>query len=450
MGTAELLRLPEVQDCIKSDFILLPCDIICEMSGESIIEAWMTTQGVLGDTNISGKGPHTYRPTTSYFDRQQKVRRGALTVYYQTDSREESVPEEATDFVAVGPLDQDDIRVVPPPKGPAMPRFNLSKLLMSMPMDTVKEEMKEEKRLILRHSLVQKCGRIRLLTTFRDAHIYVLPYWVKDLLQYQKKLDSVSEDLIGNWAKSGWQKGLGDKMGLTKIFDQDNGWPQEVFTPESSYCDGFVDKEIDLRRMSTTKACLRSGDPVVTSCIKNRKPAASMESSQTTELPQILAYIHRGPSPFIRRVDSSAILHSTSLLLAKLPSIEEVGREAASTFAHVKKISYPEGVVSPSAITTKDCLLDDNVIFEATAVIKESVIGAKCHIRNGARIIRCVLMDEVVVEARADLTGCVIGHRAQIGRESVLRNCEVQDANVIPEETVARNENLLVLVALSE
>ncbi|KAJ5773057.1 hypothetical protein N7457_007953 [Penicillium paradoxum] len=450
MGTAELLRLPEVQKCIKSDFLLLPCDIICDLPAESILEAWIATQGAIQDTSNSEKNRDTQGPTTSYFDIQQQVRRGGLAVYYQTDNREESVPQEATDFVAIGPLDQDTTRVVPPPQGPARPRFALSKLLMTMPMDTIKEKMKADKALLLRYSLVQSCGQVKLLTTFRDAHIYALPLWVKDLVQYQRKLESVSEDLIGNWAKSGWQKGLGDKMGLTKIFGQDDYDPQEPSTPDSSYFGAFIDKDVDLRRMTTTKSCLGPESPGFKSCFRTPRSAAAIEACHTTELPQMLAYVHRGSTPFIRRVDSSAILLSTSLLLAKLPSIEEVGRKAASPFAHVKKISYPEGIASPSAITAKDCLLDDNVIVEPTVVIKESVIGAKCHISRGARLIRCVVMDEAVIESRAELTGCVIGHRARIGRECVLRNCEVQDAYVIPRGTTARDEKLMVYVTLSE
>ncbi|KAK2802272.1 hypothetical protein FQN49_008898, partial [Arthroderma sp. PD_2] len=49
-GTAELLRLPEVQACIKTDFIVLPCDLICDLPGQSLLEAWMMTQGSLDGT----------------------------------------------------------------------------------------------------------------------------------------------------------------------------------------------------------------------------------------------------------------------------------------------------------------------------------------------------------------------------------------------------------------
>ncbi|KAI3144382.1 hypothetical protein CBS147326_1386 [Penicillium roqueforti] len=432
MGTAELLRLPEVQRCITTNFLLLPCDLICEIPGESILEAWISSPYALNDGSDSRRTQHASPPTNSYFDRQREARPGGLAVYYQTDHREESIQAEGTDFIAIAPLQQNEEPVVHGPDGPLIPRFSLSKLLMSMPMDTIKEKMKEDQGLLLRHSLVQNCPRIRILTTFRDAHVYVFPYWVKDLVHHQSKLKSVREDLVGAWAKSTWQKGLGAKLGLTKNFNEDTTFTQETeFTPESSYTGAFVDKVIDIKDMSTTRT--RS------SC--ELQPE---QLHQSIELPQILAYVHRGSTPFIRRVDNIGVLLSTSLFLAKLPSIEEVGRKAASPLAHAHKVAYPEGVASPSNVTKKDCLLGENVIVASGAVIKESVIGANCQIASAARIIRCVLMEGVVVEARAQLTRCVIGRRAQIGRGSVLKGCEVQDANVIPEETNARDEKFMV------
>ncbi|OQE88409.1 hypothetical protein PENNAL_c0017G05472 [Penicillium nalgiovense] len=398
MGTAELLRLPEVQKCITKNFLLLPCDLICELPGELILEAWIANQYV--DEGSDSKGDrHASPPTTSYFDRQLQTRSGGLAVYYQTEHREESVHEEATDFIAIAPLQQNEAPVIHGPEGPTIPRFSLSKLLI-------------------------------MLTTFRDAHVYVFPYWVKHLVHEQRKLESVSEDFVGKWAKSAWQKGLGDKLGLTKNFNQDTTPTQESeFTPEI-HTGAFVDKIIDLRDMSTTRSHTSDMQPE--------------QFYQSFEMPQMLAYVHRGSTPFIRRVDNTGVLLSTSLFLAKLPSIEEVGPKNVSPFAHAHKVAYPEGVASPSTVTKKDCLLGENVIVASSAVIKESVIGANCHIAGAARIMRCVLMEGVVVETRAELTGCVIGRRALIGGESVLRGCEVQDATVIAKGTNARDEKFMV------
>ncbi|KAF9894282.1 hypothetical protein FE257_007785 [Aspergillus nanangensis] len=445
MGTAEVLRLPEVQDCIKSDFLLLPCDLICDIPGESILEAWMVTQGALGGNGPTREGRNASGQISLGPGGEQGGRRGGLAVYYPTQGREESVKGEATDFVAVAALDQDEAPVVlHQVDGPAALRFGLSKLAMSMPMDTIKEKMEEDKAFLVRHSLVEKHAQVKMLTSYRDAHLYVFPYWVKQLLKNQEKFESVSEDLIGYWAKAGWQKGLGSKLGMGKLFQQDG---------RKSHDEELLEEEIDLRNMSTTKVGSNDESSVAESSPLGETDASETDPEALTtspEMPQILAYVQRESAPFVRRVDSTAVLLSTSLLLAKLESIEEVGRQAASAFAHAQKVAHPEGVAQRCTITKSDCLLAENVIVEPTCVIKESVIGPNCHISKGARLTRCVVMEGAVVESRAQLTGCVIGRRAKIGRESVLKDCEVQDANVVPEETDAKNEKFMIFEGLDD
>jgi translation initiation factor eIF-2B subunit gamma len=154
-------------------------------------------------------------------------------------------------------------------------------------------------------------------------------------------------------------------------------------------------------------------------------------------IPPILAYVHRvQPSaPLIRRVDTAKLLLAVSLSLAKLESVEDVGRQASSPFAHTSKVAYPAGIAQKTTVTRGDCLLAENATVEEKSVIKESVIGANCHIQKGSRLTRCVLMDGAVVGERCQLSGCIIGRRSKIGRESVLKDCEVQDGNVVPNES---------------
>ncbi|CAI7565150.1 unnamed protein product [Penicillium bialowiezense] len=412
-GTAELLRLPEVQTCIKSDFLLLPCDLVCDLPGESLLEAWMVSGG-------------------------EKGRRNGLSMYYQTQGREESVKGEATDFVAVAPLEQSEAPVV----SLSELRAQLSKVVLSMPMDTLKEKMANDKGFLMRHSLVDKHAQVKMLTSFRDAHIYILPKWVKDMARLNEQFQSVSEDLMGWWAKSEWQRGLSDKLKINEIFERkgrSHSVDEDVRSHdgESLGGEGALEEEINLPGMSTTKA---------TSAPKSQIE----ESAEAAELPPLLAYVQRGTSPFVRRVDSSALLLSTSLRLAKLESIEEVGRVEASAFAHASKIAYPQGVAQRCTVTKTDCLLDSNTTVEEKCVIKESCIGANVHIASGARLTRCLVMDGAVIGSRAQLTGCIVGRRSKIGRESVLKDCEVQDGNVVPDETDAKNEKFMVFEGLDD
>lgn len=407
MGTAELLRLPEVQACIKSDFLLLPCDLLCEIPGESLLE---TTRG-----ELNGK-------------------RG-LGVFYQTQGREESVAKEATDFIATAPLDQDEAPAVT-----HSPNVDLRKLVLSMPMDTVKEKMENDKGFLIRHSLVDRHAQFKMLTSYRDAHLYVLPQWVKDLARRQEKLESVSEDLIGYWAKSEWQQGLGDKLGMNQIFQRESHNPDE----NASEVGESLEDEIDLQGMSTTNARPSTAkNPPGTATFASGVKAPGSASAKT-EVPPILAYVQRGSAPFVRRVDSSAMLLSTSLRLAKLEAIDEVGRAEASLFAHQAKIVSPEGIAARCTVTKADCLLGANVTVEEKCVIKESCIGSNVKISSGARISKCLIMDGSVIGPRVQLTGCIIGKRSKIGRESSLKDCEVQGGNVIPDETDAKNEKFMI------
>ncbi|RDW90252.1 translation initiation factor eIF2B subunit gamma [Aspergillus mulundensis] len=458
-GTAELLRLPEVQACIKSDFLLLPCDLICDIPGESLLEAWMVSQSALGGSTLAG-GWNTNGPKTIGMGGEAGGRRGGLAVYYQTKGREESVKGEVTDFVATAPLEQDEAPAVShPTNGPAAVRFGLSKLVLSMPMDTVKEKMEEDKGLLIRHSLVKKHAQVKMLTSYRDAHIYVFPYWVKEMAQLNEKFESVSEDLVGWWAKTDWQTGLAEKIRMNEIFRKTQNVGES-----GSLDDESLEEEIDIKAMSTTKA--GAGDSHDTSAseapaefqfasrVRSSGPDSGIESPQKEKVtpPPVLAYMHSSlPSaPIIRRVDASSLLLSVSLRLAKLESIEEVGKVAASPFAHNQKVAYPAGVAQRCTVTKSDCLLADNVTVEEKCVIKESVIGVGCHIASGARLTRCLVMDGAVVGERCQLTGCIVGRRSKIGRECVLKDCEVQDGHGVEEQTDAKNEKFMRFEGLDE
>ncbi|KAE8355635.1 nucleotide-diphospho-sugar transferase [Aspergillus coremiiformis] len=430
--TAELLRLPEVQACIKTDFLLLPCDLICEIPGESLLEAWMVSLSDIREGRNAQGGPNSLGPGG-----EKSGRRGGLAVFYPTQGAEDSVKGEVTDFVAVAPLQQDE--------EPAVSRYGLSKLVMSMPMDTVKEKLEHDKGFLIRHSLVEKHAQVKMLTTYRDAGLYVLPYWVRDLARQQERLESVSEDLIGYWAKAQWQRGLGEKLGLDSILGREN----ESLDENGSYDGESLEEEINLRDMSTTTYS-SPAQHVSKSSDQVRNAESTADVQQSIEVPPILAYIQRGSAPFVRRVDSTAVLLSTSLRLAKLECIEEVGRAAASPFAFPSKIAYPEGVAQRTIVTKADCLLGPNVTVEEKCVIKESCIGTNTKICSGARLTRCVVLDGAVIGERCVLTGCIIGRRSKVGRESVLKDCEVQDGNVVPDETDAKNEQFMIFEGIDE
>lgn len=326
--------------------------------------------------------------------------RGGLCVYYHAA---DAVKDEVSDLIAIEPLRQTKIS--------ARSSHRPAKLLMSIGMDTVKRNLERDKGFLLRHSFAKRqATQAKMLTGYRDAHLYIFPYWVKDLARRQERLVSISEDLIGLWAKSAWQRGLHEKLGMDTCLSQrkeNHG-------------------EHDYRELST---------------ITHQPP-----QNDISEVPPLLTYLHTGSTPLVSRVDNPALLLSTTIRLAKLESIEEVDHAATqSPFAHDRKIASPEFVASNCFISKTDCLLGSNVIVEKHSVIKESCIGPNSKICSGARITRCVILDNVVIGERCVLTGCVVGSGSYIGNDSVLRECEIQEGNVLLEQTEAKNEKFMPL-----
>jgi translation initiation factor eIF-2B subunit gamma len=425
-GTAEIFRLPQVRAAITEDFIVLPCDLVCELGGESLLETWMIKQAGLGGTTGSDE---EFTGPRMALGGEKGGRRGGLGVWYSTKGHI-TVKDEETDFIATSPLVPGP---VPPPEGSLLP--HTTNLVYSLPKDTLNDITEEKKSLPLRHGLILKHARVRMMSSHRDAHLYIFPTWVLDMINHNKKMDNLSEDVIGWWAKAGWQDGLAVKLGLQEIFDVQQAKKIEKNTAGN----GFLDAEIDIGNLSTTwtskspSTNLRSGTVLRSGSASETQTAEKLPEiarhRPSLAVPPILAYVHpsKAGTPLIRRVDTVPLLLLISLHLAKLESIEEVGREASSPFAHAKKVAYPAGIAAKCTVTRPDCLLAENVTVEERCAIKECVIGANCQIRQGAKLTRCVLMDGVVVGKGCKLTGSILGRRAEIGEDSALQDCEVED-----------------------
>ncbi|KAL0941644.1 Translation initiation factor eIF-2B subunit gamma [Colletotrichum truncatum] len=417
-GTAEILRLPEVKELVTSDFVILPCDLICEVAGEKLLQAWMvkgaSMSDLLGAPKFSGN-------TSNQFS-------GGLGVWYETKTAT-PVKGEETDFVAVTPSAQSAIA---PPKGSLLP--HLSNVVYSMPTDSLKDLTEERKGLPIRHGLMRSHPRIRMLTTHRDAHLYILPRWIMDFVEKNDRLENIAEDVIGWWAKAGWQNGLAEKLHLNEVLhkednDDEDSVQESETTPED-------DDPEELRTNAGADDNRKT---------ENADRDALTNSHGELTVPPILAYVHpsQADAPMIRRVDTAQLLLNVSLQLAKLPSVEEIGNDAASPFAHAKKVAYPEGVKGRTTITKADSLVAENVTVEEKVAIKESVVGANCQLNEGAKLSQCLLMEGAVVGKNCKLTRCILGKRCVIGDGSVLTNVEVQENLLVEAKTEEKDTKLM-------
>lgn len=410
-GTAEILRLPEVRELIETDFIVLPCDLVCELAGERLLQAWMVKSASLMDLLDS----------PSFSNGCQHRHSGGLGVWYNTKGASVAVVKgEETDFVATAPLPWSPAA---PPKGSVFQ--NLSKLVYSIPTDSLNDVVEERKALPIRHSLLRSNPRVRMYTAHRDAHIYIFPRWILDFIAANDRLESIGEDVVGWLAKAGWQRGLAEKLHMDKVCHGKHAKDQDASSTESqsSPRDGSPAGRSTLKTQTLVA-------PAIVETRQARDEGNHSMRAAEIEVPPVLAYIHATENQtnpaLIRRVDTAQLLLATSLQLAKLPSVEETG-EAASPFAHPRKIAYPEGVKSRTTITKQDSLIAENVTVEEKTSIKETVVGANCQIKEGAKLSQCLLMEGVVVGKGCKLSKCILGKRCVIGDGSVLTDCEVQE-----------------------
>ncbi|KAI8634282.1 hypothetical protein F5Y19DRAFT_207458 [Xylariaceae sp. FL1651] len=411
-GTAQILRLPEIREIVTSDLVILPCDLVCELGGDKLLQAWMVKAASLPDLLGDDEAPYCS---------------GGLGVWYETKAAN-PIKGEETDFLATTPITDTK---------PAMPKnsilHNLSYLALSMPTDSLNDIVEGKNAFPIRHGLLRKHPKLRMLTTHRDAHIYFLPKWVMDFVKENEKLETIGEDVVGWWAKATWQAGLCEKLGLMKVLE---GRLTTIESTGSTRDDSPSPQSETLNSHRSENSPL--ADPEDAHDTLLVKPAQA-------SVPPVLAYIHpsQPDAPLLRRVDTAQLLLSVSLQLAKLPSIEETGPDTASPFAHSKKVAYPDGVKPRTTITRQDCLIADNVMVEEKTSIKECVVGANCQIREGAKLFQCLLMDGVVVGKGCKLTRCILGKRSDIGEGSTLTDCEVQENLLVEPRTDDKDSKLM-------
>ncbi|KIW18890.1 hypothetical protein PV08_03179 [Exophiala spinifera] len=459
--TAELIRLPEVQEVIKSDFILLPCDLICAIPGESFLETYLTRLGGPGGIGHN-QDAETSRSELLGLGGESRGRRGGLSIWYNTLDREESVKHEECDFMCTTKLDPEQDIPSSLSKS-SLDQGILRKLVWAMPMSELWDQCEEDKAWKIRQSLLRKHGAIKCLTKYRDAHIYFFPFWVKDFANLNEDFESVSEDLVGTWAKAEWRKpSYRARFGARKIFSPQ---PKSDRAPLPNH-EIPIEEEIDLLSLSstqiTTPALANLTPHVRTARLATRVHADPDDSilspgggSQDDHeegpvplVPPILSYIlpSTPDAPLVRRVDTTPLLLSVSLALAKVPSVEEsiAAKTHVSPFAHQVKVHATTTIAPRVTISRSDTLIDSNSTIATQCVIKSSVIGASVAIGTGSRITGCVIMDGATIGDKCVLTNTVVGKKAKIGNKSTLVGCEVQDGNVVADGTEGKNEKYLV------
>lgn len=466
-GTAEIFQLPEVQKAVVGDFVVLPCDLVCELAGTSLLESWMSLHG------------------SSHNERGSQDSKGGLGVWYETKDASEGgvgVKKEETDFLATTPI--PPVPAPGPINSSLVPRIR--NVTLSMPTDSLKDKMGDEQSLRVRTALLRRHGCVRMNVSHRDAHIYFLPYWVKSYLQRNDSFESIGEDVLGWWAKAGWQSGLAQKLCMDEALKPAKRRRSE---PEPR---NEID-DFDLTQLSSTGIAdltirdsgsdlQRSDAPFATRVqAEEDRPngTSSRPSNKSIQVPPLLAYFHpshhvpastdapnqkqkqqkqqkhtpsseqaptpQPPPPLIRRTDTVPLLLSVSLYLARIGSILDQFPPSAKSehpYLPTQQVHPTTTLPSQATIHTPTCLIDANVTLSPRITVRDSVVGANCSIASGARLHGCLLMDGCVIEEKVVLSGCVLGRHVKVGKGAELRDVWAHEGFVVQEAAVVKGEIL--------
>ena len=377
---------------------------------------------MLQQSSLGGTNPAPTGLGDSKYDR----RMGGLGVWFETKG-EDYVKGTETDFVITTALPNP-----PSPSSATSLRPNISKLLYATTTDTLRDLSQEKGGFPIRTGLVRKHGKIKMLTTYRDAHVYLFPHWVLEFVKRNMDFDSISEDVVGWWAKASWQDGLPEKLHMDQAVRP--GHQRQFSNAKATN----VSENIDLQTLSST-------------FVRNLSPSTPAKGRHYSP-PAMLSYIQPYPSDhLIRRVDTSALLLSTCLRLAALTPLVGALPEAKPTpLSHSSKIATdPSLIASHTTIHTPTTLIAPNTSIATHCTIQRSCIGANCVISEGAKILGSLLMDNVQVGSKASLQGCILGRRCVIGKGAKLEGCEVQDGFCVEDGTVgSKGEKFCVFEGL--
>ncbi|KAK4689820.1 translation initiation factor eIF-2B subunit gamma, partial [Tremellales sp. Uapishka_1] len=431
-GTARILR--RFRAMIKSDFILLPCDLL----------------------------PPTSLPLSSILDKHRATPTAVLTsVFY------EPVPsiKEAEQKVLIA-IDKET-----------------QELLM------IENLMALEEDLSLRTTLLALHPTLSLSTRLIDAHIYVFRRTILDLLatRRSKDLDSMKEQVVPWLVKGGWQRALGERwapilnpprrdplasalgrstaahipsaaayaypsrgsssgsdhtpppMNLPTSPNPDDGEDLSAFKEAlAANIHAPAKRNSHGRRKYPGWKCQviitapELETPPPSGKAAKGKPKAASEPDYLIRANNLPAYWELNRR-FLR---SMAISSTPSIPTPPSPRNAVSGVVSEDTHSTVTPIS-------PSAQISPDSLIGEGTRVGERASIKKSVIGRHCVIGKGAKITGCVLWDFASVEENARVENAILGNNVRIGEKSTIKDCELGTRFEAKPGSNLKNEKLV-------
>jgi translation initiation factor eIF-2B subunit gamma len=383
-GTARLLK--RFRNDIKTDFVLLPCDISFPSS--------LTLASIL--------------------DRHRATPDAVLT----------SVWHEAPEAVR----ESEERMIVAMDKG-------TGELLQVTPLDDL-----ENNDLEMRMALISAHPTLSLSTRLLDAHVYVFRRSVLDLLatRRSKDLSSVKEQFVPWLLKGAWQTGLAEQWGpilnpprrdpfaaalarstATSYREgqalKPSATPEESETPAESAGEELLAFKAKVGR--TGKSARARAKPAGWSCrvvvVKPDVPVVEEKKGKGGKAPA-------GPEPeYIVRANNIAGYWEMNRHLVKT-----LGAANAAAAQRAPKEESKDDTIAASAQISPDSLVGEGVRVGERASIKKCIVGRHCVIGKNAKLTGCVLWDFCVVEEGARLENAVLANNVRVGEKAQIKDCE--------------------------
>ena len=102
----------------------------------------------------------------------------------------------------------------------------------------------------------------------------------------------------------------------------------------------------------------------------------------------------------------------------------------------------PAVELAPKSQVGPGCIVGYAARLAERSSVKRSVLGRRCKLGGGAKVVNSVLHEDVVLEEGAAVQGCVVGRGASVGVRANLRDCQVAPGAVVAAGSEHRSESL--------
>lgn len=254
-------------------------------------------------------------------------------------------------------------------------------------------------------TILRYCGQMLLSTSLMDTRLYILHNCVLDILEAKPELASLQRDLIPYLTRQ-----------------------QFTRRPYATTADDSVEPPTPAAPVDEVLSQLQSVS------LGTNAPGPAPDVTR-----QVAVYFAQ-PGSYVTRVSDIRSYTEANRELASAADAAHLNGAAMNT-AHENFVHRTAEIGARSAVGPACMVGEDTKIAEKCSV-KKSVLGRRCRLGPGTKIVNSVIHDDVVIEDGCQIQGSIVGRGAVLQAGSSLRECQVGPGMVIAAGVEHRSEAL--------